>query len=480
MADTGERVIRWGIIGVGNVCEVKSGPGFAKASGSALVAVMRRSLDKAQDFAARHGVANAYGDVDDLLADPDVDAVYVATRPGTHLEIARKVAAAGKPCYMEKPAARSAAETRELAALFGHGDCGGGDGDGDCGGGSGGGGGGGGAAVVALLPPVVVALPPAVVNKVPLFIAYYRRGMPRFWRAREIVAGGALGQLTDVQYRFTSGEMALLQAGADDRAAAAAAAAAAAGGGGATTTATSAAAAAPAVAPAEVPWRLEASEAGGGLLMDVGCHALDIIDFVVGAVDPASVVGRARNVATPCVAVEDTVQMCALLAPHGAGAGGAGGGGGAVVPLTASWNFAAAVKEPDFIVITGTRGVLRVTALDCGSALRLDMRDDDDDDGGGEGCRGGAPPPPPPRLDFAAPEHVQQPLIQMVVDELLGGGAAAGRPAAACPSTPASALRTAVVLDKLLAGYYGGRDDRFWEREDTWPKNAAPAGRLPE
>ena len=215
-----------------------------------------------------------------------------------------------------------------------------------------------------------------------------------------------------------------------------------------------------------MPWRLEASEAGGGLLMDVGCHALDIIDFVVGAIDPASVVGRARNVATPCVAVEDTVQMCALLTPHGGAGGGESGGG--TVPLTASWNFAAAVKEPDYIVITGTRGVLRVTALDCGSALRLDMRDDDDDDG--EGCHGGAPPPPP-RLDFAAPEHVQQPLIQMVVDELLGVGAA-------CPSTPASALRTAVVLDKLLAGYYGGRDDRFWEREDTWPKNAAPG--LPE
>jgi hypothetical protein len=48
--------VRWGIIGVGDVCEVKAGPAFQKAEGSKLVAVMRRNADKAKDFAVRHGV----------------------------------------------------------------------------------------------------------------------------------------------------------------------------------------------------------------------------------------------------------------------------------------------------------------------------------------------------------------------------------------------------------------------------------------
>ncbi len=73
--------IRWGIIGCGNVTEVKSGPGFQKAQGSELVAVMRRDGALAQDYAQRHGVPRWYDDAAALIADPDVDAVYIATPP---------------------------------------------------------------------------------------------------------------------------------------------------------------------------------------------------------------------------------------------------------------------------------------------------------------------------------------------------------------------------------------------------------------
>ena len=59
-----------------------------------------------------------YDDADALIADPGVDAVYVATPPGSHAELALKVAAAGKPCYVEKPMARSAAECRVMNAAF--------------------------------------------------------------------------------------------------------------------------------------------------------------------------------------------------------------------------------------------------------------------------------------------------------------------------------------------------------------------------
>ena len=76
--------VRWGIIGCGDVTEVKSGPGFQKADGSALVAVMRRDAAKAEDYARRHGVPRWYADAEALVRDPDVDAVYVATPPSTH------------------------------------------------------------------------------------------------------------------------------------------------------------------------------------------------------------------------------------------------------------------------------------------------------------------------------------------------------------------------------------------------------------
>ena len=88
-------VMRWGIIGVGDVTEVKSGPAFQQVPGSELVAVMRRDAVRAEDYARRHGVPRWYSDADALINDPDVDAVYVATPPGSHLEYALRVAAAG-------------------------------------------------------------------------------------------------------------------------------------------------------------------------------------------------------------------------------------------------------------------------------------------------------------------------------------------------------------------------------------------------
>ena len=99
------KTIRWGIIGCGDVCEVKSGPAFQKATGSALVAVMRRDRDKAADFARRHDVPRFYDDARALIADAEVDAVYVATPPSTHALYTKLAAAAGKPVYVEKPMA---------------------------------------------------------------------------------------------------------------------------------------------------------------------------------------------------------------------------------------------------------------------------------------------------------------------------------------------------------------------------------------
>lgn len=105
----------------------------------------------------RHGVPRFYSDVDSLLNDPDVNAVYVATPPGSHLELAKKVAKAGKPCYMEKPVARSAEEAQEMADMFAG-------------------------------------------AKLPLFVAYYRRAYPRYEQVRALLEDRELGELSEVRY----------------------------------------------------------------------------------------------------------------------------------------------------------------------------------------------------------------------------------------------------------------------------------------
>jgi predicted dehydrogenase len=104
--------IRWGIIGCGDVTEVKSGPALQKASGSELVAVMRRNGNLARDYAERHGVPAWYDDAQALIEDPNVDAVYVATPPSSHKEYTIQAARAGKPVYVEKPMALNFAECR--------------------------------------------------------------------------------------------------------------------------------------------------------------------------------------------------------------------------------------------------------------------------------------------------------------------------------------------------------------------------------
>jgi predicted dehydrogenase len=96
---------KWGIIGCGDVTEVKSGPAFKKVSGSSLVAVMRRDAVKAKDYALRHGVPAWYDDASMLIQDPEVNAVYIATPPVYHEAYSIAALEAGKPVYLEKPMA---------------------------------------------------------------------------------------------------------------------------------------------------------------------------------------------------------------------------------------------------------------------------------------------------------------------------------------------------------------------------------------
>ncbi len=106
--------IKWGIIGCGDVTEKKSGPAFNKVPGSELVAVMRRNAEKAGDYARRHNVGKWYSDANELIRDPEVNAVYIATPPLQHEDFAIRAMAAGKPVYVEKPITLSAAPAQRM------------------------------------------------------------------------------------------------------------------------------------------------------------------------------------------------------------------------------------------------------------------------------------------------------------------------------------------------------------------------------
>ncbi len=153
--------ILWGILGCGDVTEVKSGPSVMnRGDDSQVVAVMRRDSNKAADYADRHNVPRWYDDADELLADAEVNAVYIATPPGGHRDLALKAAAAGKPAYIEKPFGRNTAEAGEMVDAF---------------------------AKAGL----------------PLLVAYYRRRLPRFVEAKRLIDNGDLGEITGVHYEMT-------------------------------------------------------------------------------------------------------------------------------------------------------------------------------------------------------------------------------------------------------------------------------------
>lgn len=108
--------IKWGIVGCGDVTEIKSGPAFNKVPNSSLVAVMRRDAAKARDYARRHGVPKWYTNAQQLIDDPEVNAIYIATPPLQHEEYTIKALAAGKPVYVEKPMALNSDAAERMKA----------------------------------------------------------------------------------------------------------------------------------------------------------------------------------------------------------------------------------------------------------------------------------------------------------------------------------------------------------------------------
>ena len=152
-------MIKWGIIGCGNVTEVKSGPAFNKVTGSKLVAVMRRNAALAEDYAKRHNVPKFYSDAGDLINDPEVNAVYIATPPQSHAEYAVQSIKAGKPVYIEKPMALNYSECQKINNA-------------------------------------------SEKYKVPVFVAYYRRSLPGFLMVKELIEKGSIGNVLFLQMQL--------------------------------------------------------------------------------------------------------------------------------------------------------------------------------------------------------------------------------------------------------------------------------------
>lgn len=152
--ETGKEV-NWGVIGVGNVCERKSAPAMNLVPKSKLVAVMRRDEEKVKDYATRHGVPKWYTYAQDLIDDPEVNAIYIATPPHMHLPYTQMAALAGKPVYVEKPMARNFTECKEMISACEQ-------------------------------------------AKVPLYVAYYRRALPHFLQIKKMMDEGVIGGVRTV------------------------------------------------------------------------------------------------------------------------------------------------------------------------------------------------------------------------------------------------------------------------------------------
>jgi predicted dehydrogenase len=200
--------IRWGIIGCGNVTEIKSGPGFQQTEHSELVAVMSRTASKAEDYANGHGVSKWCNDAQQLILDPDVDAVYIATPPDSHKTYTIQTAEAGKPVYVEKPMARTFDECKEMIDACDK-------------------------------------------NQVPLFVAYYRRSLPKFIKVKEILDSQILGNIRSVNIVLQK------PPSVDD------------------------------LKQSNLPWRVNPQIAGGGYFVDLASHTFDILDYYLGPIDSA-------------------------------------------------------------------------------------------------------------------------------------------------------------------------------------------------
>ena len=260
-----KKPIRWGIIGCGSVTEMKSGPPYQLTENFELAMVMRRDAAKAEDYAKRHNVPNWTTDATALIDNPDIDAVYVATPPDTHKFYGLQVANAGKPCCIEKPMAPSYVEALEINNAFQK-------------------------------------------RNLPLFVAYYRRSLPRFLKIKEWLDGNRIGELRHINWIKTR-------------------------------------TASPLDVSKAYNWRTDARIAPAGYFDDLASHGLDLFCFLLGDIAKAS--GLASN-QLGLYSAFDTISGSWI---HENGITGSG-----------SWNFGS-FQPLDEVKILGSKGEIHFSVL---------------------------------------------------------------------------------------------------------------------
>ncbi|MEI7676712.1 MAG: Gfo/Idh/MocA family oxidoreductase [Bacteroidales bacterium] len=318
----------WGIIGAGDVCEKKSAPAMNKIVNSRIKAIMRRNAAKAEDYARRHGINEWSTDVDQLLSDPEINAIYIATPPDSHLELTRKAAAKGKAIYVEKPMARSHQECVEMIEI-------------------------------------------CKKAGVPLFVAYYRRTLPGFTHIKQWIDERVIGDIRYVNIEMIKPLESTI------------------------------------VAQSETNWRVQPEISGGGYFYDLASHQLDFLDYLFGPIKEAK--GFSRN-QTGNYSAEDIVTATFEFDNGILGAG--------------TWCFtASSIAEKELITIVGSKGKIE---FNCFADYSIVMETEE---------LGRKP------YQLEMPEHIQMPLIELVVDDLLGN--------AVCPSTGESGARTNWVMEQI-------------------------------
>ncbi|MCW2118290.1 Gfo/Idh/MocA family protein [Flavobacterium sp. 7A] len=258
--------IRWGIIGCGNVTELKSGPAYQKVQGFELVGVMRRDAQKCADYAKRHGVKKYYVDADELINDPEIDAIYIATPPDSHAFYGLKVAAAGKPCCIEKPMAPTYEESLVLYNAF-------------------------------------------TEKNIPLFVAYYRRSLPRFVQVKKWVDEKEIGEIRHVSWHLSKTTSDQDNSG-------------------------------------EYNWRTDAKIAKGGYFDDLASHGMDLFEYLLGEI--INISGFTTN-QQGLYSAQDAIVASWI---HETGITGAG-----------SWNFGCATRE-DVVQIIGSKGKIEFSIFE--------------------------------------------------------------------------------------------------------------------
>lgn len=258
------KLLKWGFIGCGEVTEKKSGPAFNEVEGSEVIAVMSRSEKKARSYAERHHISKWYTDAQELIDDPDVNAIYIATPPSSHATFAIMAMRAGKPVYVEKPLAASYNDCARINSI-------------------------------------------SEQTGVPCFVAYYRRYLPYFRKVKEIIRQGGIGDIMNVQIRFSCPPRDLDYSSGGS-----------------------------------LPWRLQPDIAGGGYFYDLAPHQLDLLQDLFGVITEAE--GMCANRAG-LYSAEDSVSACFRFESG--------------LPGSGSWCFVGhkSAKE-DRIEVIGDKGML--------------------------------------------------------------------------------------------------------------------------